>query len=184
MNALIDTSSLLAFVRYYLPFDASEKLKNLIGTKIEDGELLVLDKVVEEAGYLAKGIILTELDFLTASSKLIDTRSLLPTRKFFNLLENQFCNKSVVKMKNLTDTEFEVEKTRYLEDADAKLLLYAVVNKSEGLMIITEETSSSNDNKVFRKIPDSCNAIDVECCTLPTFFNEHLGIDLAALLKG
>ena len=48
MRALIDTSSLLFFVRAYLPFEKDGKLKKLLETKFNSGELIVLDKVYEE----------------------------------------------------------------------------------------------------------------------------------------
>jgi|ThiBio_inoc_plan_1041526.scaffolds.fasta_scaffold00370_35 hypothetical protein len=37
MTVVIDTSSLLSSVRYYLPFDSEDKLKQLFQTKVECG---------------------------------------------------------------------------------------------------------------------------------------------------
>jgi hypothetical protein len=64
MRAAIDTSSLLMLVRYYLPFEKNDKLRKLIEKKLNSGELIIIDKVHEEAKYQSKGIILKELDFL------------------------------------------------------------------------------------------------------------------------
>lgn len=64
MNVVIDTSSLLSLVRYYLPFDNDDKLKKLIQAKVESGEIIVLDKVAEECGYVAGGVVLKDLPFL------------------------------------------------------------------------------------------------------------------------
>jgi hypothetical protein len=71
MNVIIDTSSLLALVRYYLPFDTNNSLKEFIKEKFESGELLIIDRVFEEASYISKGIILSELDFLNDKKKLL-----------------------------------------------------------------------------------------------------------------
>ena len=64
MRVVIDTSSLLALVRYYLPFDEDDKLKNLLKAKIESGHIIILDKAFIESKRVSKGIILEELDFL------------------------------------------------------------------------------------------------------------------------
>ena len=86
MNALIDTSSLLAFVRYYLPFDKNGTLRSFLERKYESGEIVILDKVIEESKYIAQGVILKKLDFLNDKSrktKVIDTSLILPSKKFF-----------------------------------------------------------------------------------------------------
>lgn len=64
MRAAIDTTSLVSFVRYYLPFDKADKLKKLLEKKFNSGEVIVLDKVFEESGRVAKGIVTEKLDFL------------------------------------------------------------------------------------------------------------------------
>ncbi len=48
MRAVIDTTSLVSFVRYYLPFHKVDKLKKLLEKKFNSGELIVLDKVYDE----------------------------------------------------------------------------------------------------------------------------------------
>lgn len=183
MIALIDTSSLLAFVRYYLPFDKKGTFKDLIKTKFESGELLVLDKVIEEAKFISQGIILKELDFLNDKSRHINTNSLIPSKKFFNLLENQFCNKDLVRLKGVTDVEFELEKTNFLKTPDSNLLLYSLSMKDKNPIVVTEETKSGNDNKVFKKIPENCKEVDIDCCTLPELLKVHLKIDISTLTQ-
>jgi len=85
MNVIIDTSSLLALVRYYLPFGRTNKFKTLIQTSYESGQLIIIDRVVQESRYLAQGIILNKLDFIRASpERIINTASILPNRAFFN----------------------------------------------------------------------------------------------------
>lgn len=86
MIAILDTSSLLAFVRYYLPFDKRGTFKSLIHSKFESEEIIILDKVFDEAKYISHGIILEELEFMNDKSKHINTISLIPSIKFFNIL--------------------------------------------------------------------------------------------------
>lgn len=178
MNVIIDTSSLLALVRYYLPFDTKNSLKEFIKEKFESGELLIIDRVFEEASYISKGIILKELDFLKDKKKHIQTTEILPNSTFFNLLENQFCNKDVKKLQDITEVEFEFEKERYLKMADAKMILFALSIKEENPILVTEETKNANDNKLFKKLPDNCRTINIECCNLPKLFKEYFRINL------
>ena len=91
MRAAIDTTSLVSFVRYYLPFDKADKLKKLLEKKFNSGEVIVLDKVFEESGRVAKGIVTEKLDFLDDKKKLVKTDMILPEQKFFNILEIQLC---------------------------------------------------------------------------------------------
>lgn len=70
MIVLIDTSSLISLVRYYLPFDKNQTLYNFIKNKIESKKILILDKVYEECEYTAKGIVLKELEFLKSKKYL------------------------------------------------------------------------------------------------------------------
>lgn len=183
MNAILDTSSLLAFVRYYLPFDSNGVFKSLMKNKFDNSEILILDKIYNEAKYISQGIILKKLKFITDKSKHIYTTNLIPSSKFFNLLEHQFCNKDILKLKGITETEFELEKNRYLNSPDANLLLYSISIKNNNPIIVTEETKSSNDNKLFKKIPDNCKEIGIECCTLPTLLKVHYNLNISALLK-
>jgi hypothetical protein len=179
MKALMDTSSLLAIVRYYLPFDDSGVIKQKIQAKFESGEILLLDKVLAESKFVAQGIILKELDFVDPKSSLIvKTADLVPSKKFYNLLENSFCNKDIVRLKGITAVEFETEKSRFLSTADASLILYALSIKESAPIIVTEESKASNDSKVFKKIPENCKSIDITCCTLPQFLKDHLSVSI------
>lgn len=64
MKVVLDTNSLLSLVRYYLPFDKSGVLFNLIKNKILKGEIIIIDKVLEECEYVSKGIVISTLPFL------------------------------------------------------------------------------------------------------------------------
>lgn len=167
MKILIDTSSLLSLVRYYLPFDQEKILYSVFQKKIENGEILVLDKVYAECVYTSNGLVIKSLPFLTDKKVKINTTSLLPTQKFFNQLENQFINGSV--KNTLSEVEFENRKNQYLESADCKILLYGIMleNDGEDALIVSEETASSNDNKSFKKLPSICKILDLKIITLP-----------------
>ena len=176
MKVIIDTNSLLSLVRYYLPFDKDKILYNFIKNKVQSGEIIIIDKVHQQCSFISKGIILKELDFL--DDKDFKKASKIPynteltiapnTKKFFHLLNLVFVNSVVKKAKNITEVEFEILKTSHLKDADMKLVLLALnFNTEEDVYIVTEETSESNDNKLFVKIPAMCRELGLKCITLP-----------------
>jgi len=179
MKVIIDTSSLLSLVRYYLPFDKNKILFSFIEQKVESGEIVILDKVYEECKYTANGIVVKILTYLSNKKLQFKTDTLLPSQKFFNQLENQFINGAV--RNKLSAVEFENRKTAFLNSADAKLLLYGLQSLKEKLeetIIVTEETIFSNDNKSFKKLPAICKILEIEVTTLPKLLNMFEGIDL------
>lgn len=187
MKIVIDTNSLLSLVRYYLPFDNENHLIDFFKNKIANGNIVIIDKVYQQCQYQAKGLILDKLvflkekDFLKESKQPFKTSDLLipNPKKFFHLLDNNFVNSIVKKQKQITDAEFEVEKERFLEDADMKLIITSLnfIQKGEDVLLITEETSSSNDNKLFNKIPLICYELKITTKTLPeliSMFNDEI----------
>jgi len=54
MRVVIDTSSLLSLVRYYLPFDKNGVLFGLIKSKFASGEIIMLDAVYEESKFIGQ----------------------------------------------------------------------------------------------------------------------------------
>ena len=182
MNAIIDTSSLLAFVRYYLPFDTNSVLKNLLKEKFESGELIVIDKVYDEIKFQSKGIVIKELEFLIEKKKHKKTSEIFPNKKFFNMLENQYCNQAVKKAKKISDVEFELEKTKFLEGADGKMILFALEHLLDmeftKPLVVSEETKSANDGKIFKKIPEICKLSDIPHCTLQELLKNHFKVDI------
>lgn len=185
MRAVIDTTSLVSFVRYYLPFDKADKLKELLEKKFNSGELIVLDKVFEESKFVAKGIVNKELKFLAKSPMIIKTDILLPEQKFFNRLENELCYGT--QRNKLTATEYQIEQTKFLETADAKLILFCERDKKDleldKPILVTEETKSENDGKLFKKLPEICAILNIEHCNLPTLLKDHFKINLSEYLK-
>lgn len=185
MRAVIDTTSLVSFVRYYLPFDKGDKLKKLLEKKFKSGEIVLLDKVFEESRYIAKGIIHKELKFLDDNKKIVKTDLILPEQKFFNILGNQLCYGS--QKNKLTTTEYEVEEKKFLNTADAKLILYCEKDKNslelDKPLLVTEETRTENDSKLFKKLPEICTILNIEHCNLPALLKDHFKINLSEYLK-
>lgn len=167
---LIDTSSLLAFVRYYLPFDVENNMKNYLLNAFKALDCLLLREVRDECRHIAQGIVFDTLELekvkCAAFSGVIDS-------KMHNMIDNNFISsKSFIN--TLTQGEYEVEKNVFTQSADFKLIFFAMQNRRYA--IITEETIASNDKKCFKKIPAICKAQKIECLTLPEFLKDKLKI--------
>lgn len=177
MIVVIDTSSLLSLVRYYLPFDKQNILYNFIQEKIESNDIIILDRVYDECKFTSKGIVVEKLEYIKDKKNQVKTTDLLPSQKFFNQLENQFINSSV--KNRLTEVEFENRKNSFMESADAKLILYGLANRKPNnrLVIVSEETEFSNDNKSFKKIPAICKILNLEIISLPQLMEIYEGIE-------
>ncbi|HMK03016.1 MAG TPA: DUF4411 family protein [Ferruginibacter sp.] len=180
-KAVIDTSSLLSLVRYYLPFDLHSKLFDLIKKKIADKEIILLDKVIDECKNTSKGIVMDSLSFLTDKAFIKDHHPFFNTEsmiapapaKFLNQLDNTFVN-GVMKNK-LTTVQYDSLRNDFLISADAKLIIYCLNQLKnsplEKILLVTEETETNNDKKVFQKIPAICKFLDIEVITLPELLN-------------
>lgn len=188
MKVVIDTNSLLSLVRYYLPFDKNGVLFQFFKEKIETGEIIIVDKVFEQCEYISKGIVLTKLiylkekDFLKAAKLPYKTDSLLAPSpaKFLRQVENQFINNIVRNQRKLTETEFENQKNAFLDDADMKqiILCLNLIKDGEKVVLVTEETENSNDNKLFKKIPAICKELNIDTLTLPELLAKYDAIDI------
>jgi hypothetical protein len=188
MKVVIDTNSLLSLVRYYLPFDKKGVLFQFFKKKIEIGEIIIVDRVLQQCAYNSKGIVLTALNYL--NDKAFLKRAKVPYRtdsllapspaKFLRQVENQFVNNVVRNQRKLTDTEFENQKNAFLDDADMKQIILCLNLQKDGekVVLVTEETESSNDNKLFKKIPAICKELSIETLTLPELLAKYDGIDI------
>lgn len=185
MRIVIDTSSLLALVRYYLPFDKENSLKMFIEDKIKSSEIIILDKVITESKRVAQGIIIEEFGFLKEKSLSFKTETILPSANFIKDLENRLCYGS--QKNKLTDVQFETLKFDFLNSADAKLILCCLTDKGsleiDNPILVTEETSTDNDKKLFKKLPEICEILEINHCNLPELFKTHLKINLSDYLK-
>lgn len=190
MKAVIDSSSLLAMVRYYLPFDEKAELLLYVKDRIEDGSLIVIDKVLDECRYIAGGMVLRELPFLqdkdflkSAKAPYVTTELIAPApAKFLRQVENQFVVSAF--RKKLSEAEFEVEKDRFLKGADIKqiILCLSLLADGEQVVLVSEETEGANDNKLFKKIPAMCRELSIETTSLPLFFRNIWKIGLSFTL--
>ena len=63
MKIVIDTCSLMAMVRYYIPFDKDQVFQDFVKQKIIDGDLIVIDQVYNESRNISSGEIVRELPF-------------------------------------------------------------------------------------------------------------------------
>lgn len=189
MRALIDTSSLLILVKYYLHFDKKGVLFEVIKRKFETREIILLDGVYEECKYVGQKAILKKLDyledkdFLKENKIIVKTEDLIPLApaKFLNQLKNQFVANQF-QFRKLTEAEFEVKKKEFMDSADAKLIMYGqrliTENPEEKIYLVTEETSAANDLKLFKKIPTICAVLGVPVITLPQLLEKYPEVDL------
>lgn len=185
MKVLIDTSSLMALVRYYIPFDKHDSLKDLFGKKVKNKEIIILDKVAIESKRMAKGFIVKSLEYLEEKKNHTNTESLLPNANFLRDLESRLCY--VSRRTILNEVEYENRKKAFLDSADAKLILFCMSNKDplnlDKTILVTEETRTDNDLKVFKKLPEMCELLGIEHCNLPTLFENHFSLQLSKYLK-
>lgn len=188
MKVVIDSSSLISLSRYYLPFDRNQKLYDFIKSRIESGEIIIIDRVLKECSFTSKGIVLQSLDFLEDKDflklhkvpKKTDDLIAPAPQKFLRQLDNQFVNRVILRQRKLTDVEYENQKEAFLNDADMKQIILCLnyIKKGEETLLITEETETSNDNKLFKKIPAICKELNIETLTLPELISRYQGIDL------
>ncbi len=181
MKILIDTSSLLALVRYYLPFEKEDAFKNLLKGRIDQREIIILDKVYEESKYVSKGEIIRELPFIRNKSIHFKTDKLLPQQKFFRILDNQLSYG--IQKNKLSDVEYEFYRNQFLESADAKLILYCMRDLNtlglDNPVIVTEETQAENDKKTFKKLPAMCDILGIHHITLPELLKDYFTVRLS-----
>lgn len=168
MKYVIDTSSLISLSRNFLFFDADDTLLALFEKKFGNGEIIFIDKVYIECERTAKGLVLEKLYFLKNKKLQFPTVDLLPSKKFFNQLDNQFINS--LARKKLSNIQYETLKNGFLESADCKLILFSL--KEKDCTIVTEETKESNDGKGFKKIPAICDILGIRVITLPEMLKE------------
>jgi hypothetical protein len=126
---------------------------------------------------------LGDKDFLKEHKFIVKTDELIPVSpaKFLNMAKNQFVA-GPVQFRKLTDAEFEVQKNRFMDSADAKQIMYCqhlIKNQpEEEIYLVTEETSTANDLKLFKKIPAICNIIGIPVITLPELLEKYSEVDL------
>lgn len=184
MKTIVDTSSLLALVRYYLPFDINNTLYNHLKTEILEKRIIIVNNVIEESKYISKKIIREKLVYLFDSSlkscliKEDNMVFLKPPKTFFNDLDNRFLVNGV--KSKLRKEEYDNLRNKFLNSADSQIILYADYLKrtNEDVQVLTEETPTSNDGKIFKKIPSICKMINVEALSLPKYLESLSDISI------
>ena len=58
------------------------------------------------------------------------------------------------------------------------ILCLNLIKSGEKVVLVTEETESSNDKKLIKKIPAICKELDIETMTLPKLISKYDGIDI------
>ena len=192
MIALIDTCSLIRLCEYYLPFDRDQKLTAFLKVQYQAKNIIIIDAVYEEATFTQKGKILKMLSFLEKRD-CMDTSLLQVTRKLSNLVDNQFCNQlNKKKLANNCHTNFaevyDQQKQLYMSQGDFRLIIAAneikrkigdgLFKDQEKVVIVTDESTTENDGKLFRKLPICCKEANVKSLTLASYFKAcHVDID-------
>lgn len=188
MKVVIDTSSLLSLVRYYLPFDKQKILFETVKAKIANGDIIVIDKIIEECEYMSKGLVLRTLSFLidknfNKTNRLpLNTEFILPPApaKFYRMVDNNFV--VAVQRARLSETQYDSLKNDFMNSADMKLILTSLNLKKdfpmEEIFLVTEETEASNDNKVFKKIPSICSQLDIPTINIQQLIEKFEGIKI------
>jgi len=181
MKIIVDTSSWLALVRYYIPFDPDSNVYLFFNKGIENGSIILINEVHQECSFVAQRIVPKNLSFFNQKKNITKTTDLFPSPKFFNLVDNQFSVQSI--KRRLSDVEYQNRKEVFLNSADSKIILKAQKlikeEKIEDTIVVSEETSTENDNKVFKKIPAICSILKIECVTLPELiekFNSEMNL--------
>ena len=187
MKVIIDTSSLLSLVRYYLPFDTKTKLFDFIKQEIENGQIIVIDEVLKECEFTSKQIVVKSLKYLTDKDFKKDfkvpfkTKDILPpsTKKFYNLVDDNF---RTPPSRRLSEPEFEQRKKEFLNSADARMILLALNerhnNQKIEITIVTEESETANDHKAFKKIPAICKILGLDVMTLPKLLAKYNEVNI------
>ena len=168
MVVVVDTCSLLRLVDYYLPLDKTNKLVPLFEQLFYCREMVMTQAVYEECKYVSKGIVVKSLPFLNSkeSKKLIVTpEAFVPDLKLLRLVDEHFTIKA--KFNSLEPAEQEAQKEKFLCGGDFSILQCAYMEKKgmagslfgDDLRVLTDESSTENDSKCYKKIPSCCKIL-------------------------
>lgn len=166
MTGIIDTSSLVAIARYYLSIKDEARLLHFLESKFRSSELVFLSTIHLETSRTQKGIALSSMEFLNDKELQISDADILPPapKKFSNQLDNNLCI-PLLKRK-LSAEAYALQKEKFMQTGDAKLVFYALNYPERNPVVITEETMYSNDNKLFKKLPTICKFLGIRHMTI------------------
>lgn len=100
--------------------------------------------------------------------------------KFYRMVDNNFVV-TVLKAR-LNETEYETIKNEYMDSADMRMVLTILNLKNdnpiEDIFLVTEETETSNDNKLFKKIPAICSHLRIMTINIQQLMDKLDGIEI------
>jgi hypothetical protein len=178
---VIDSDSIINFFKYY-SFDKNEngiineKLIEFIISKIENNEIIVIDKVFNEL-HRPETIDIKKV----IKKDVVDSIYLFP--KVENLID-EFYIKSNERFwgndKELIKTEIRKHENTYADLYLIALCMELLENNNK-VILISEETLS-RDDKLVKKIPTICRNLNIKCEDLPfmlfSFYKDKLIFDL------
>jgi len=180
---IIDTCSIRNFLDYYgfrrEGVEVFSGIVNFFVKKIEDGEIILIDKVWGELPTWAKSKIGHDLQKLT-----IDTSFL------FNEVEILVANKIIDERKqrylssNPRGLNDELDKYSFGEYADLYLIAYIrnLIDTGKSAMLVTDE-SMRDDRKLFPKLPVLCNEENIPYINTQNFLFDFYKDELDFSLK-
>ncbi|MBE2281632.1 MAG: DUF4411 family protein [Ignavibacteriaceae bacterium] len=203
MIALFDSSSLISFVRYYLPFDNGGFIDKFLENKISEEQIVIIDEIYSECRRFDAGLVYDSFSsFQKKSYKSgifpYNTKDLIPgSNIFYNMIIKDFLNSELpiikeiqtpegpknntelVKISDLTQRELESLKKQFLTSTDGKLIILADnLKDKEEIVVVTEEKERSNDSKAFKKIPAICKLLGITCISLPVYLEKYSNLNI------
>ena len=86
--------------------------------------------------------------------------------------------------KRILDNEYEKLKQIYMSTGDAKIIIYSLCQTTglknwlnEDFFVLTEETRSQNDGKLFKKLPLICDGLGIKTIKVVDYLEQN-GISL------
>ena len=150
----------------------STKSGRNIHLKLSNGKIMYISYFDK---YTSKGIALKAYPFIEEQKDLIvDTKELMPysTKKFGNMVDKNFV---VAALLNNGKVNYSIMKQVFLNSGDGKLILTMYNrlhdDKEAKICIVTEESKTGNDGKIFKKIPALCEFIGARCISLVDFLS-------------
>lgn len=168
MKTLVDTSSLVRMAQAYSPFDTKGALNSFLEGRLGDGSLILLDRVMDEVKLVSRGVAYEAFPCLQRKGCARRTDGLTPPapEKFYHMLDNNFVNSSVKRLKLKGDEiAYRSERNAFLQGADCMLVVKALNERNiygwSNVQILTEESRLNNDGKLFKKIPSICEQLGI-----------------------
>ena len=116
MRTIIDTSSLVRIAQSYNPFDKTNTLETFLNKEIQNGALIILDRVVDETRNVSQGIAYRTFKCIQKNGSIRSTKELIPDKRFFNMLDNNFVDRATKRLKlNDDDALYQNERDHYLK---------------------------------------------------------------------